>query len=193
MFFSGYCKNKHYYEEEVNNINDLYDYCPEDGTKMDWEVCKDCEKHQDKNLDKLPNWDNNDDNTIDHVALAKTLAQTPSAKKRAQLKEYIRQEIEKELIKKFLNEGLFDKIKNVFTGDSNTEDVQSSNLRKIKYNKRKNKLWITFRDKNNSTYEYDKIPPEVFEELKAANSKGKYFHYLIRSRYPYRKIGSNKI
>jgi len=65
--------------------------------------------------------------------------------------------------------------------------VQSSNLDAVAYDRASLTLYIAF--KGNRTYRYDGVPPSVFSQLMEAESKGRYFYYNIRGRYPYERIG----
>jgi hypothetical protein len=64
--------------------------------------------------------------------------------------------------------------------------VQSSNLRSVYYDAAANDLRIQFR--GGRIYGYANVPPEVHRALMGAGSKGRYFHYNIRSRYRYRRL-----
>jgi hypothetical protein len=37
-------------------------------------------------------------------------------------------------------------------------------------------------------YRYFGVPPQTYQELLGAASKGTYFHYQIRDRFPYAKV-----
>jgi hypothetical protein len=37
-------------------------------------------------------------------------------------------------------------------------------------------------------YKYKNVPPEVYNMLKAAGSKGRYFNHFIKGKFKYKKI-----
>ena len=61
--------------------------------------------------------------------------------------------------------------------------VQSSTLAAVAYDKARNRLWLVFR--TGSVYQYDGVPPDVYQALMQAPSKGTYFNQQIRGRFPY--------
>jgi hypothetical protein len=63
--------------------------------------------------------------------------------------------------------------------------VNSSNLRKIGYDPATNILIIVFN--SGSTYEFQNIPPDLYEDLINAPSIGTFFSKNIRNK-PYKKI-----
>lgn len=67
------------------------------------------------------------------------------------------------------------------------EDVKSSNLNEVAHNTRTSKLRLTFKE-GGTTYEYDDVPRSVYESLRNAESKGKFFHASIKGKYNYRKV-----
>ena len=64
--------------------------------------------------------------------------------------------------------------------------VDSSNLSMIKYDEETRTLEIEFH--GGRRYQYFEVPPRVFENLKTAPSKGKYFHENIRDTYRYTRM-----
>jgi hypothetical protein len=49
---------------------------------------------------------------------------------------------------------------------------------------------LIVRFKNGSVYEYD-LPISVFEEMKAEDSKGRFFNRRIRDKFPFRRLALN--
>jgi hypothetical protein len=47
---------------------------------------------------------------------------------------------------------------------------------------------LEIRFESGRIYQYYDVPQEIFDEMVAAQSKGKYFNSHIRGRYPYREI-----
>ncbi len=48
--------------------------------------------------------------------------------------------------------------------------------------------YVEFHDSD--VYAYRGVPPVVFEELAAAESKGTFLNMAIKPRFPFRKVGS---
>jgi hypothetical protein len=63
----------------------------------------------------------------------------------------------------------------------------SSNILKVTYFPKQNRLYIAFN--RGHTYSYENITPEIYEEFEKAESQGKYFLSKIKNRqeFPYRK------
>ena len=64
--------------------------------------------------------------------------------------------------------------------------VQSSNISSVGYDGSTKTLQVEFRDQ--TVYEYDGVPEDVYDGLLAASSPGMYFHRAVRGRFPYRRI-----
>lgn len=65
-------------------------------------------------------------------------------------------------------------------------EINSTNLKYAVYNTEEKTLQITF--KNNSLYEYEKVPWSVFTKLRMSESQGKFFNTIIRTTYTHKKI-----
>lgn len=67
------------------------------------------------------------------------------------------------------------------------EDVQmavaSSNLQSFRYDETTNTLTVRFR--SGGVYRYDDVPPDVVDEMRWADSRGRYFWRFIRMSYSY--------
>jgi lysyl-tRNA synthetase class 2 len=50
-------------------------------------------------------------------------------------------------------------------------------------------LVLTISFVSGSRYEYAMVPPRIFEEFKAAGSRGRYFIAEIRNFFPYARVG----
>lgn len=61
--------------------------------------------------------------------------------------------------------------------------VQSTTLAAIAYDHSTNLLQLEFR--SHSVYQYFGVPPDTYEQLMLAPSKGKFFNRHIRGRFPY--------
>ena len=64
--------------------------------------------------------------------------------------------------------------------------VTSSILEAVAYDPAGRRLRIRFR--TGAIYDYDNVPPVVWDELRAAPSKGAYFSEYVRPEYPYRRV-----
>ena len=64
--------------------------------------------------------------------------------------------------------------------------VTSSNLKSVGYDPKTRVLEIEF--VSGAVYQYNNVPPRVYEELMKASSHGKYFHAYIRNQYPYKRV-----
>lgn len=64
-------------------------------------------------------------------------------------------------------------------------EVVSSNVKKIGYEN--GKLYVLY---SGGLYEYDGVTKEIYEELLASESKGKYISQNIKGRYNYKKVES---
>jgi len=60
--------------------------------------------------------------------------------------------------------------------------VDSSNIEAVGYDESSSELHVRFR--KGSTYCYRNVPPSIFEEFIAANSKGSYLNRIIKPNYP---------
>lgn len=68
-------------------------------------------------------------------------------------------------------------------------NVESSNIRRIGYNRAAQRLYIEF--KGGATYRYSDVDPETYAALMGSESMGRGFQVLIKSnpeRYPYVKL-----
>ena len=66
--------------------------------------------------------------------------------------------------------------------------VKSRMLTAVAYRHNWQQLYLKFR--SGDVYCYRAVPPECYQELLAADSKGKYVRSQILNRYPYQRIHS---
>ena len=66
--------------------------------------------------------------------------------------------------------------------------VQSKMLAAVAYDRDWQQLYLKFR--SGEIYCYRGVPVQQYQELLAADSKGKYFRRGILNRYPYQRIHS---
>lgn len=65
-------------------------------------------------------------------------------------------------------------------------EVESSTLAKVGYDPNRRLLAVEF--KNGSKYVYNNVPVEVYAELMASPSLGRYFGTNIREAYKYTRV-----
>ena len=64
--------------------------------------------------------------------------------------------------------------------------MPSSVVAAMEYIENVSTLRITYTSGN--VYDYKGVPPEVFEEMKVAGSKGTFLNYRIKGKYRYKKV-----
>ncbi len=64
--------------------------------------------------------------------------------------------------------------------------MPSSVVAHMNYDPKLHTLRITYT--SGIVYDYKAVPQEVFEEMKAASSKGQFLNYNIKGKYKYRKV-----
>jgi hypothetical protein len=65
-------------------------------------------------------------------------------------------------------------------------EINSSNLLSATYNTESKILSINF--KNNSIYEYEKVPWDVFTKFRMTESQGKFFTTNIKNSYTFKRV-----
>lgn len=63
--------------------------------------------------------------------------------------------------------------------------LHSSSLATVLYEPRQHRLQVTFR--TGAVYHYSNVPPQLYEEFLAAESKGLFFNQRIRGQFPYER------
>lgn len=64
--------------------------------------------------------------------------------------------------------------------------VDSSTISRMAYDEARRVLCVEF--KNGSRYEYYDVPASVFQQMKAAESKGQFLSVNIKGRYRYARV-----
>jgi hypothetical protein len=80
-------------------------------------------------------------------------------------------------------------------GDGRLEEmkrtrVKSSGVNSIGYDAAKRALEVEFA--GGRVYRYQDVPPEVFDELERAESKGIYVNLVIKPNYPFDEVETEK-
>lgn len=65
---------------------------------------------------------------------------------------------------------------------------ESSHVEAIKYEPDTQDLFVRFSD-DGSEYQYKDVPQQVWEELQASGSKGRFVGIVLRRRYQYVRVG----
>ncbi len=65
-------------------------------------------------------------------------------------------------------------------------EVESNNIAAIRYIPEGRELSVQFN--NGSVYAYSGVPADVFEDFKAADSKGKFLNEHIKGVYDYKRV-----
>ena len=68
--------------------------------------------------------------------------------------------------------------------------VESTTLTTVAYDRAGQVLRLEFR--SHAVYCYFRVPPGVYQNLIAADSKGSYFNRYIRGRFPYHKLTDDR-
>jgi hypothetical protein len=76
--------------------------------------------------------------------------------------------------------------KEIISGSTIINEINSSNLSKTEYNVDTKKLIAEF--KNGLRYEYDEVPHKIYTQFRMSESQGKYFNSNISKVYKYKKI-----
>ena len=66
------------------------------------------------------------------------------------------------------------------------DSPSSSNITRFRYDDATQVLYVEF--KNGSVYQYFDIPENVFEQMKAASSKGQFLAQNIKGAYRYARL-----
>jgi hypothetical protein len=66
--------------------------------------------------------------------------------------------------------------------------LDSEALSYVRYDPKAQTLFAAFRGRRRRKYVYEGVPPNEYEALMAAESKGAWFNAHIRDRYPFREV-----
>jgi hypothetical protein len=69
-------------------------------------------------------------------------------------------------------------------------EVDSSMIRAVKYDAEAEELEVWFH--TGGVYVYEEVPPEVYEGLLKADSKGRFMRSVILNAYPYRRVSRGR-
>lgn len=66
------------------------------------------------------------------------------------------------------------------------EQVKSSNIKSVGYDQEQTLLEVEF--KSGAVYQYEEVPEDVYQEMLAAESVGKYFNTQVKGSYSEKKV-----
>ncbi len=64
--------------------------------------------------------------------------------------------------------------------------MPSTAIRQFSYDEASHTLFVTFIE--GDLYAYSDVQPQVYSAMQRSRSKGRFFAYEVRDRYPYRKM-----
>jgi len=64
--------------------------------------------------------------------------------------------------------------------------MPSSVIHRVQYFPGRHTLRIIF--VSGMVYDYDQVPVKIYDQMKAAFSKGEFFNRVIKDKYPFKKI-----
>lgn len=76
--------------------------------------------------------------------------------------------------------------KEIIEGTKIINEIKSSNLKKTVYDTETKKLTVEFN--NNTKYEYEEVPHQIYTKFRMSESQGKYFISEISKKYKYKKV-----
>jgi hypothetical protein len=65
-------------------------------------------------------------------------------------------------------------------------EIKSSNIKKTEYDTETKKLVVDFN--NDTRYEYEDVPHQMYTKFRSAESQGKFFIAEISKKYKYKKL-----
>jgi hypothetical protein len=74
----------------------------------------------------------------------------------------------------------------IIEGTKIINEIKSSNLKKTVYDTETKKLTVEFN--NNTIYEYEEVPHQIYTRFRLSESQGKYFISEISKKYKYTKV-----
>jgi len=77
-------------------------------------------------------------------------------------------------------------LKEIVSGTTIMNEINSSNLRKTTYDTVTKKLVVEFN--NGSQYEYDEVPHQLYTQFRMSESQGKFFSSKIAKTFKYKKL-----
>jgi len=77
-------------------------------------------------------------------------------------------------------------LKEIVSGTTIMNEINSSNLRKTTYDTVTKKLVVEFN--NGSQYEYDEVPHQLYTQFRMSESQGKFFNSKISKSFKYKKL-----
>jgi len=77
-------------------------------------------------------------------------------------------------------------LKEIVSGTTIINEINSSNLKKTEYDTITKKLVVEFN--NGSQYEYEEVPHQLYTQFRMSESQGKFFNSKISKSFKYKKL-----
>jgi hypothetical protein len=77
-------------------------------------------------------------------------------------------------------------LKEEIVGSKIINEIESSNIVKTEYDTTTKLLVVEF--KNESKYEYENVPHQIYTQFRMSESQGKFFNSKISKIYKYKKL-----
>ena len=77
-------------------------------------------------------------------------------------------------------------LKEEIVGSKIINEIESSNIVKTEYDTTTKLLVVEF--KNESKYEYENVPHQIYTQFRISESQGKFFNSKISKIYKYKKL-----
>lgn len=77
-------------------------------------------------------------------------------------------------------------LKEEIIGSKIINEIESSNIVKTEYDTTTKLLVVEF--KNESKYEYENVPHQIYTQFRMSESQGKFFNSKISKNYKYKKL-----
>jgi len=77
-------------------------------------------------------------------------------------------------------------LKEEIVGSKIINEIESSNIVKTEYDTTTKLLVVEF--KNESKYEYENVPHQIYTQFRMSESQGKFFNSKISKNYKYKKL-----
>lgn len=74
----------------------------------------------------------------------------------------------------------------IIEGTKIINEVKSSNIKRAEYDTESKKLIVEFN--NNTKYEYEGVPHQIYVKFRMAESQGKFFTTDISKKFKYKKL-----
>jgi len=77
-------------------------------------------------------------------------------------------------------------LRETIEGTKIINEIKSSNIKKTEYDTDSKLLIVEFN--NNTKYQYDEVPHQIYTKFRLAESQGKFFTSEIAKKFKYKKL-----